>query len=97
MEQENAAASNFSFASPERLFGSSRNVGVVVKETLEFSASCLQDQADYLKKLAESTNPADSMKCQLDFAQQCWARCFGGAWRVFDRLRINTSSDLASA
>ncbi|WP_454649976.1 phasin family protein [Bradyrhizobium liaoningense] len=63
-----------------------------MKEALEFNASCLQDQADYLKKLAESTNPADAVKCQLDFAQQCWSRSFGGAWRVFDSLRINTSS-----
>ncbi len=99
MDQGNAAVSKFSFASPEwlKLFsGSPRNLGVAVKEALEFNASCLRDQADYLKKLAEATNPADAMKCQLDFAQQSWARCLGGAWQAFDSLRINTSSDPTS-
>jgi hypothetical protein len=97
MEQENAAGPKFSFASPEwlKLF-SPKSLGVAAKETLEFNASCLQDQADYLKKLAESTDPADAMKCQLDFVQRSWARGFSEAWRVFDSLRTNISSDRAS-
>jgi hypothetical protein len=95
MKQENAAVPQFSFAPPEwfkSFSGWPRNLGGAVKETLEFNASCLQDQADYLKKLAEATSPAEALKCQLDFAQQSWARCFGEAWRVFDCLRTNPSS-----
>jgi hypothetical protein len=44
------------------------------KEALGFTASCLQDQADYLKKLGECADPAEAPKCQSDFVRQCWLR-----------------------
>lgn len=94
MGSENAATPIFSFATPERLKsfnGGPQNLyAVVSKEALGFTASCLEDQADYLKKLAECANPAEALKCQLDFAQQFWSRSVGEASRVFDRLSTHS-------
>jgi hypothetical protein len=53
-------------------------------------ASFLKDQAEYLNKLAECANPAEALKCQLDFAQQFWSRSIGEGSRVFDRLRTHS-------
>lgn len=96
MSNENAAVSKFSFASPEWL--KSFNVGpknvhaATTKEALEFTASCLQDQAEYLKKLAECADPAEALKCQWDFAQQSWSRSLSEAWKIFDSLRRPSNS-----
>ena len=96
MGSESAATPIFSFAAPDWLKsfnGGPQNLyAAVSKETLAFTGSCLEDQADYLKKLAECANPAELLKCQLDFAQQSWSRSVGEASRVFDRLRAQSSS-----
>ena len=94
MGSENAATPIFSFATPEWLKsfngGPQTLYAAVSKEALGFTASCLEDQADYLKKLAECANPAEALKCQLDFAQQFWSRSVGEAPRAFDRLRTHS-------
>lgn len=94
-ENANAATPIFSFASPEWLKsfnGGPQNFQAAVsKEALAFTASCLADQADHLKKLAECANPAEALKCQLDFAQQFWSRAVGEVPRVLDRLRAQSS------
>jgi Phasin protein len=61
------------------------------KEALGFTASCLQDQADYLKKLGECADPAEALKCQSDFVRQCWSRSREMP-RLLDALRTNGSS-----
>ena len=94
MGSEERSDTDFSFATPERLKsfnGGPQNLyAAVSKEALGFTASCLEDQADYLKKLAECANPAEALRCQLDFAQQFWSRSVGEASRVFDRLRTHS-------
>jgi len=93
MANENAAASKFSLALP--LWPVSVNgvpkvpYGAVSKEVLEFTASRLHEQADYLKKLAECEDLAEAMKCQLEFAQS-WSRSFGEAWKALDHLRTQS-------
>jgi hypothetical protein len=94
MGSENAAKPIFSFATPEWL--KSFNGGpqtldaAVSKEALGFTASCLEEQAEHLKRLAECANPAEALRCQLDFAQQFWSRSVGEASRAFDRLRTHS-------
>ena len=91
MANENAGASTFSFTPPEWLssFNNTPRVpyATVSKELLEFTASRLQDQADYLKRLADCADLTDVIKCHLDFAQQSWSRSVGEAGRVFEQLR----------
>jgi hypothetical protein len=98
MENEHTA-STFSFATPDwvkSFNGVPRNLyGALSKEALGFTASCLQDQADYLKKLAESATPAEALKCQMDFVQQSWWRYFSEGWHVVDALRKNQPSGSA--
>ncbi|MGY3622432.1 hypothetical protein ACVJGD_008628 [Bradyrhizobium sp. USDA 10063] len=64
------------------------------KEALRFSASCLQDQATYLKDLADCTTPSEALKCQLDFAQQSWSRSFSHGSKILEGL--NTHSPLSN-
>ena len=94
MGSENAATPIFSFATPEWLKsfnGAPQNLyAAASKEALGFTASYLEDQAEYLNKLAECANPAEALKCQLDFAQQFWSRSIGEGSRVFDRLRTHS-------
>jgi hypothetical protein len=90
----NDNASTFSFALPFWR-GSLNGVpkipyAALSRETLGFTASRLQDQADHLKKLAECEDLAEAVKCQMEFAQQSWSRCFGEAWSVFDYLRTQS-------
>ncbi len=100
MENEKTTASTFSFATPDwvkSFNGMPRNLyGALSKEALGFTASCLQDQADCLKKLADCSTPAEVLKCQLDFAQQSWSRCFSEGWHVFDALRTTPPSGSAT-
>lgn len=102
MRNENATVfdSKFQFASPEwfKSFAELPRTfyATASRQTLGFTASCLQDQADYLRKLGECTNPADALKCQLDFAQQCWSRS-SEATKFLDALRANLPSVPASS
>jgi hypothetical protein len=97
MANENTAmTSTFSFTPPEWLtsFNGASKVpyAAVSREALGFTASRLQEQADHLKNLAECADLAEAMKCQMEFAQQSWSRSFGEAWKVFDHLRLQSSS-----
>ena len=91
MANENAGASTFSFTPPEWLssFNNSPRVpyAAVSKELLGFTASRLQDQADYLKRLADCADLTEVIKCHFDFAQQSWSRSVGEAGRVFEQLQ----------
>jgi hypothetical protein len=92
---QNAATPQFPFASPEwfkSLTGTPGNLSMTVKETLEFGASCFQDQADHLRRLAGCENPAEAVKCQLEFAQQSWSRSVGEAFKLFNSLRPSGST-----
>ncbi|WP_454632540.1 hypothetical protein [Bradyrhizobium cenepequi] len=96
MGNENATVfgSKFQFASLEWLKSFAelpRNYVTASKQALGFAASCLEDQADYLKKLGECTNPAGALKCQLDFAQQCWSRS-SEASKFLETLRTDLPS-----
>jgi len=85
MAYEKAMTSTFAFTPPEWL--KSFNGAAASRETLKFTASRLQEQADHLKSLAECGDPTEAMKCQLEFAQQSCSRSFGEAWKMFDRLQ----------
>jgi len=91
MANDNAGASTFSFTPPHWLtsLNDVRRVpyAAVSKELLGFTASRLQDQADYLKRLADCADLAEMMKCHFEFAQQSWSRSVGEAGRVFEHLR----------
>ena len=62
---------------------------------LGFTASRLQDRADYLKKLADCEDITEAVKYQMKLAQQSWSRCFGEALSVFDHLR--TYAEIAAS
>jgi phasin protein len=62
------------------------------KEALGLTASLLQDQADYVKRLADCTDPADALKCQWEFAQKAWSRSSVEASKFFGSLRPNGGS-----
>ena len=62
---------------------------------LGFTASRLQDRADYLKKLADCEDITEAVKYQMKLAQQSWSRCLGEALSVFDRLR--TYAEIATS
>jgi len=91
MANNNAGASTFSFTPPQwltSLNGTPRvPYAAVSKELLGFTASRLQDHADYLKRLADCADLAEIMKCHFEFAQQSWSRSVGEAGRVFEHLR----------
>ena len=59
------------------------------KDALSLTASLLQDQADYVKKLADCANPADAMKCQWEFTQKALSRSTEGASTFLNHLRTN--------
>lgn len=59
---------------------------------LDFTASCLQDQADYLRQLSQSKDPADALKCHTEFTQKCWQRSFKEGSRIFDTVRSSFPS-----
>jgi hypothetical protein len=93
MEKENVAmTSTFAFTPPEWMNSSNgapkKPYATASRETLEFAASRLQEEADHLKNLAECGDLIEAMKCQLEFARQSCARSFGEAWKMFDRLRM---------
>jgi hypothetical protein len=92
MAYEKAMTSIFSFTPPEWLKpfdGVPKNpYAAASRETLEFTAYRLQDQADHLKSLAKCGDLTEAMKCQLEFAQQSCSRSFGEASNMFDRLRM---------
>jgi phasin family protein len=92
MAHEKAMTSTFSFTHPEWLKpfdGIPRDPDAAAsRETLEFTASRLQEQADHLHSLAKCGDLTDAMKCQLEFAQQSCSRAFGEASKVFERLRM---------
>jgi hypothetical protein len=60
-----------------------------VKGALGFTASRLQDQADYMRKLSDCSNPTEALNCQWAFAQQYWARCTEEGSKLVDSLRVN--------
>jgi hypothetical protein len=96
-EQSAAINSQFPFAaSPEWLKSFTdapiKFCGTAWKETLGYTASCLQDQADYVKKLSGCKDPAEALKCQWEFAQQSWIRSSDGASKFMDALRRNAWS-----
>ena len=62
---------------------------------LGFTASCLQDQAAYLRQLGQCKDPTDALKCHTEFAQKCWQRSFKEGSRIFDSVRASFSSAVA--
>ena len=90
----NENGSTFSFTLPQWSTNGAGKIsyGAVTREALEYTASRLQDQADYLRKVAECQDLAEAMKCQLEFAQQSWSRCFGEAWKMLEHLGTQSSS-----
>jgi hypothetical protein len=92
-----AINANFPFlANPEWLKsfaeGPVKFYATASKGALGLTASVLQDQADYVKKLAECADPADALKCQWEFAQKTWSRSSNEALKFFDTLRTNGAS-----
>jgi phasin protein len=78
------------------LYGGPANVcGAAWSEAARLAASSLQDQADYMKKLSECTEPLEALKCHGEFVQRSWARCFEQGSRAFDALRTGTSASSA--
>ena len=63
--------------------------GTVWNETLGFAASCLQDEADYVKKLAGCKDVTEALKCQWEFAQQSWIRSSDRVSKFMGALRRN--------
>jgi len=63
--------------------------GTAWKETLGFAASALQDQAEYVKMLADCKDATEVLKCQWEFAQRSWIRSSDGASKFMDALRRN--------
>jgi hypothetical protein len=91
---ERTAAINFQFpslASPDWLMsfteGPTKFYGRAWKESLGFAACALQDQADYVRKLADCKEAAEALKCQWEFAQRSWIRSSDGASKFIDALR----------
>ena len=69
--------------------------GATWSEAARLAASSLQDQADYIKKLSECTEPLEALKCHGEFVQRSWRRCFEQGSRAFDVLRTGVSTSLA--
>lgn len=61
-------------------------------QLLGLSASYLQDQADYVKKLSQCTDPAEALKCHGDFAKKSWAHSCDESSKILDTIRTNFSS-----
>ena len=59
---------------------------------LGLAARALQDQADYVRKLAECADPAEALKCHGEFARKSWARSCEEGSKVFDTVRANFAS-----
>jgi hypothetical protein len=67
------------------------------KDALGFAAGLLKDQADYVTKLAECTDPAQALKCQAEFAQKSWTRCCDEGSKMFESARAKLTSALPPA
>lgn len=61
-------------------------------EALQFTARSLQDQADYVRKLSECSDPATAMKCHGEFMQQAWARSVKEGSKLFGTLQSSSPS-----
>jgi hypothetical protein len=87
------AATDFSFLIP---YGAGRLTSFAdtpwklyagaVKEALSFTASRLQDQVDYMRKLSDCRDPTEALNCQWEFAQKYWADC---TEKIAESLRAN--------
>jgi hypothetical protein len=62
------------------------------KEGLEYFASCLQDQAEYTRKLSQCTDPAEALKCHGEFAQKTWTRSRDEGAKILENVRTNFPS-----
>lgn len=56
------------------------------------AARALHDQADYMQKLAECSDPAEAMKCHGEFVQQSWTRSIEESSKMLSALQTNASS-----
>lgn len=72
--------------------GPANACGAAWSEAAKLAASSLQDQADYMKKLSECTEPLQAFKCHGDFVQRSWARCFEQGSRTLEALRTGVST-----
>ncbi|MBB4380270.1 phasin family protein [Bradyrhizobium sp. SBR1B] len=63
-----------------------------LREALKLTASSLHDQAAFVKTLADSKNPSDLLKCQLEFVEQSWSKLFGEGSKILDRLKQSQRS-----
>lgn len=64
-------------------------------EAARLAARGLQDQAHYMKKLSECTEPLEALRCHGEFLQQSWTRCFEDGSRALDAFRTGAFSGLA--
>lgn len=63
-------------------------------EALGLVASRLQEQADYVTKLAEIKDPAETLKYHTKFVQNSLTRSYNDGTKFFDPLRAKLSSAL---
>ncbi|MBO4228490.1 phasin family protein [Bradyrhizobium neotropicale] len=95
-----AAASRVSIALAEwqKLIEGTRSLlAELLKDGLALTASSLQDQANFLKNLAEAKNLSELLKCHLNFAEQSWSRSFSEGSKMLDHLKTQQSSAARSA
>ncbi|WP_439404103.1 phasin family protein [Bradyrhizobium sp. DASA03076] len=96
MPHEASATPTFSFSPPDWLktFNGSAKLPytAISKEVWGFAASRLQDQAEYLNKLAKCDDAVEAIKCHFEFAQQSWSRSVGDVAKLFEHLRTPSGS-----
>lgn len=61
-------------------------------EALRQAARALHDQADYVQKLSECSDPAEALRCHGEFVQQSWTRSINEGSKMFSALQANISS-----
>lgn len=64
------------------------------KDALGLTAGFLEDQADYITKLAECADPAQVMKCNAEFAQKSWIRYWNEGSKIIEGARTKVSAGL---
>ncbi len=70
---------------PRRLYG-------VWNQALSFTASRLQEQADYAKALSECTDVAEALKYSAEFMQNAWKKSYSDGSNFFEAWRENLPS-----
>ena len=62
------------------------------KEALRLAARSLKEQADYMRRVSQSSDPASMLLCHGELLQRAWTRTVDEGSRLFKSLQTGSLS-----